>query len=231
MKLKHIIFALPFLFIINCSKKTNDPEFIKNISGRYLYNSDEIVKIYFNESDLFMEWRGAKSIKPLKISDSTFFVKEMNEKIYFAVNPKDKKMYMVKIPKEENQSVEYSFRMLDENEKTPSEYLINNEFQKALKNYQNIKERDSLDESIKESNLNSIGYRKLREKKYENAIEIFKINVALYPESSNVYDSLADAFMRSGDTIQAIENYKKSLIYDSGNASAKRIIKRLEKKS
>ena len=33
---------------------------------------------------------------------------------------------------------------------------------------------------------------------------IFKINVALYPTSSNVYDSLAEAFMKSGDTVKAI---------------------------
>ena len=230
MKLKHLIFTLSILFISSCSKKTNDPEFIKNVTGRYLYNSDELVKIYFNENELLMEWRGAKNIKPLRINDTTFFVKEMNEKIYFQTNPSNHKLYMILIPKDKNKSMVYNYRKLDDNQKTPSEYLMNNEYEKALDAYKVIKERDSLDSSINEKNLNSLGYRKLREKKYENAINIFKINVALYPESSNVYDSLADAFMKSGDTIQAIVNYKKSLEFDSGNARAKRNIKRLEKK-
>ncbi len=74
-----------------------------------------------------------------------------------------------------------------------------------------------------------MGYAQLRKKKYENAINIFKINVALYPTSSNVYDSLGDAFRKKGDTIKAISNYKKSLEFDSGNARAKRIISKLEK--
>jgi predicted Zn-dependent protease len=54
--------------------------------------------------------------------------------------------------------------------------------------------------------------------------------MALYPNSSNVYDSLAEAYMKSGDTVQSIENYKKSLTLDSGNERAKRQLKKLEKK-
>ncbi len=230
MKYKYLLFLFLLVFINSCSKKTNDPEFVKNVTGRYLYNSDELVNVHFDENELFMEWRGAKNIKPLKINDSTFFVKEMNEKVYFQINPSDKKLYMVLIPKEKDKPAEYNYRKLDENEKIPSEYLMNNEFDKALDAYKIIKEKDSLDSTINENNLNTLGYKKLREKKYENAIDIFKINVALYPESSNVYDSLADAFMKSGDTIQAIKNYKRSLEFDSGNARAKRNIKRLEKK-
>lgn len=230
MKYKYLLFLFLLVFINSCSKKTNDPEFVKNVTGRYLYNSDELVSVHFDENELFMEWRGAKNIKPLKINDSTFFVKEMNEKVYFQINPSDKKLYMVLIPKEKDKPAEYNYRKLDKNEKIPSEYLMNNEFDKALDAYKVIKEKDSLDSTINENNLNTLGYKKLREKKYENAIDIFKINVALYPESSNVYDSLADAFMKSGDTIQAIKNYKRSLEFDSGNARAKRNIKRLEKK-
>ncbi|MBE0424859.1 MAG: hypothetical protein IBX66_13150 [Lutibacter sp.] len=47
----------------------------------------------------------------------------------------------------------------------------------------------------------------MREKNFELAIAIFKINVALYPKSSNVYDSLGEAYLKSGDTLKAIENY------------------------
>jgi predicted negative regulator of RcsB-dependent stress response len=45
-----------------------------------------------------------------------------------------------------------------------------------------------------------------------------------------VYDSLGEAFMKSGDTIEAIKNYKKSLALDSGNRRAKRILEKLENK-
>ena len=73
--------------------------------------------------------------------------------------------------------------------------------------------------------FNSLCYSLLREKKYENAINVFKINVALYPNSSNVYDSLADAYLRSGDSIQAYNNYKMSLELDVDNVRAQQYIK------
>lgn len=230
MKLKGSISILLFTLIFSCSSNSNSSEFIKKATGRYLYNSDEIVEVYFNENKLYLKWRGAKKIKPLKVNDSTFFVKEMNEKIQFLTNLENQNLYIVLVPKEEDKSINYNFIKLKENEKVPSEYLANKHYDKALEGYLAIKEKDSLDSSIDENYLNSIGYKALREKNFEMAKAIFKINAALYPNSSNVYDSLGEAYMKSGDTVQAIEYYKKSLVLDSGNSGAKRIISKLENK-
>jgi tetratricopeptide (TPR) repeat protein len=60
------------------------------------------------------------------------------------------------------------------------------------------------------------------------AIEIFKFNVELFPESSNVYDSLGEAFMKSGDNKNAIKNYQKSLELNPDNNNAKEMLKNLE---
>jgi len=118
---------------------------------------------------------------------------------------------------------------LEVNENVPSEHLKNNEFDKATKGYLTIQKNDSLDSAVDENSFNSLGYRKLRDENFQEAIEIFKINAVLYPNSANVYDSLAEAYMKSGDTLQAITNYKKSLTIDSGNARAKKLIEKLEK--
>jgi tetratricopeptide (TPR) repeat protein len=230
MKIKHFIFIFSLILFYSCSSTSNNLEFIKKVTGRYLYNSDEVVEVYFKENELFMVWRGAKNIKPLKINDSTFYVKEMNEKIQFLTNPSNQQEYISLVPKKEGQSIAYNYKKLKAGEKIPSEYLKNNEFDKALEGYLTIQKTDSLSAAINEGNLNSFGYTVLRKKKYENAINIFKINIALYPTSPDVYDSLGDAFRKKGDTAQAIVNYKKSLEFDSGNARVKRIIKRLEKK-
>ena len=53
-----------------------------------------------------------------------------------------------------------------------------------------------------------------------SAIEIFKANVFFYPEASNTYDSLAEAYMTAGDKERAIENYEKSLALDPNNENA-----------
>lgn len=230
MKFNHLFLFLVFALFYGCSNNSNDPEFIKKAAGRYLFNSDEVIHIYFEENEMYIEWRGAKKIKPLKVNDSTFFVKEMNEKILFLTNPANQQCYISLIPKEEKKSIVYNFLKLKEGEKAPSEHLANKEFDKALEGYLAIKKKDSLDSSIDEKYLNSLGYKTLREKNFEMAKAIFKINVALYPNSSNVYDSLAEAYMKSGDTLHAIENYKKSLAFDSGNKRAKNQLKILEKK-
>jgi len=204
--------------------------FVEQFSGRYLYNSDEIIEAYFEHELLFLKWRGANKIKPLKTDDNTFFVKEMNEKIQFLSNPKDQKQYMVLVPKMEGEKITYNFRKLEDSEKVPSEYLKEFNYEKALEGYLAIQAVDSLDANINEINFNDVGYAAMRKENYEDAIHILKINVALYPDSPNVYDSLGEAFMKSGDTIEAIKNYKKSIALDSGNRRAKRILKKLEKK-
>jgi hypothetical protein len=230
MKLITYISLSFIISLLSCSNSNNSSEFIAKTTGRYLYNSDEVIEVYFKENNLYMIWRGASNIKPLKVNDSTFYVKEMNEKIQFLTNPSDLQEYMVLVPKEGNNLVEYNFKKLASDEKVPSEYLLNDNYEKALNGYLDIKEKDSLDTAIDERAINSWGYKKLRENDHLTAINIFKINIALHPASSNVYDSLGQAFLKSGDTIQAIDNYKRSLALDSGNARAKRVLERLEKK-
>lgn len=77
-------------------------------------------------------------------------------------------------------------------------------------------------ESTDESQMNTLGYRFLQTKKLKEAIEIFKLNVEAYPKSWNVYDSLAEAYMLSGDKELAIKNYEISLKLNPGNAKRHR---------
>ncbi|HKJ07441.1 MAG TPA: hypothetical protein VJ970_08255 [Flavobacteriaceae bacterium] len=221
-----------FLFLlISCNSNQNNNEFIETYQGRYLYNSNEVLEVYFVENELFMKWRGADNIKPLKTSENEFFVKEMNEKVKFVTHKNNGLKYISIVPKTDTTSVLKSFKKLADTVKTPSEYFNNKQYNKALNAYLLIKEQDSLDPNINENHLNRMGYRYLRDDKYNLALEIFKINVALYPYSSNVYDSLGEAYLKQGDSAKAVINYKKSLSLDSGNKRAKRIIKEVETKS
>lgn len=230
MKHSFLILYLLTYILLSCSKSSNSPEFIEQVTGRYLYNSDEIIEVYFQNEELFIKWHGANKIHPLKLDEQTFFVKEMNEKVRFLINPDDQTMYFSLVPKDKDQPISYNFKKLNNGELTPSEYFKNKDFEKALQGYLDIQRKDSLDSNIVESDFNSKGYSHLRKGHFNEAIQIFKINVALYPDSPNVYDSLGEAFMKSGDTISAIDNYKKSLALNSGNKNAKKQLKRLEKK-
>ena len=184
---------LSILLGSSCSKPVNSKMFIEQNTGRFLFNSDELVEVYFENGILFLNWIGATKIKPLKIDDTTFYIKEMNEKVQFLTNPEDGKLYMVLVPKNEEDPLVFNYRKLEKNEKIPKEYIDEQDYTAALQGYLDIKSKDSLDPNINEGNFNSLGYSELREQNFKEAIEIFKINVALYPESPNVYDSLGQA--------------------------------------
>lgn len=228
MRFNQILLLILFFPIISCQKESNSSEFIEKVNGRYLFNSNEVIEVFFKENDLFLKWREADQIHPIKVDENTFFVKEMNEKIQFLMNPEDQNIYMVLLPKNKSESLEYRVKKMINGEIIPSEYLKRNEYDNALNAFLLLKKTDSLDPVINEGYLNKIGYQELSEKNYKYAIDIFKINVALYPNSGNVFDSLGDAFRKEGDTAQAIINYKKSLELDSSNLRIKRKLNKLE---
>ncbi len=75
--------------------------------------------------------------------------------------------------------------------------------------------------------LNSLVYRLMRSDQLQDAIAVFELNVAEYPDASNPYDSLGEAYLAAGDTVRAIENYQKSVQLDPGNTNGKAVLERL----
>lgn len=65
----------------------------------------------------------------------------------------------------------------------------------------------------------------------EAAISIFKLSTEEFPESANVWDSLAEAYMKAGQTQLAITNYGKSLELNPTNTHAVNMLNKLEEKS
>jgi tetratricopeptide (TPR) repeat protein len=86
----------------------------------------------------------------------------------------------------------------------------------------------SEDFTAMESEFNTLGYRLLAMDRTDEAIKLFKLNTEYYPESSNAFDSLGEAYMEAGDTELAVENYRKSLDLDPNNTNAKAMIDKLE---
>ena len=83
------------------------------------------------------------------------------------------------------------------------------------------------DIKITERDINELGYHLLHGDLLKEAIEIFRLNVAEYPNSWNAYDSLGEAYIKNGDKELAIQNYNKSLELNPQNENAKLILKKL----
>jgi CubicO group peptidase (beta-lactamase class C family) len=100
----------------------------------------------------------------------------------------------------------------------------------GLAQYHDLKTQQSSVYDFREEELNRLGYQLMQAKKLREAIEIFKLNVEEYPKGFNTYDSLGEAYMTSGDTALAVQNYKKSLELNPQNTNAVDMLKRLEDK-
>jgi CubicO group peptidase (beta-lactamase class C family) len=102
--------------------------------------------------------------------------------------------------------------------------------QAALDHYRRAKSAGFAGQSHDPKILNSFGYSLLREKRFRDAITVFKLNVDEYPQDANTYDSLAEAYMSAGDRDRAIANYEESLRLNPGNENAVSQLKELRAK-
>ncbi len=101
------------------------------------------------------------------------------------------------------------------------------------KNIDNVIERANLTKNAERSfynsvnNLNELGYHYLEKNEDKKALEIFKLNVLLFPNDWNVYDSYGEALLKTKNNSEAKKMYKKSLELNPDNDNAKDILKSL----
>lgn len=89
----------------------------------------------------------------------------------------------------------------------------------AIAEVKKLQKKDS-DFELSEREVNNWGYKLLAQKRPADALEIFKLNVYLYPQSANAFDSLGEIFAELGNTKLAIKNYAKSLKLNPENKNA-----------
>jgi len=82
---------------------------------------------------------------------------------------------------------------------------------------------------ISESSINSLGYALIRKERNEEALRIFELNIDLYPNKYNTYDSYGECLLILGFKEKGIEAYKKSLELNPENDNARKIIEQHQK--
>lgn len=108
-----------------------------------------------------------------------------------------------------------------------SPMILEGEYEKAKAFF--TRHFDNSQYDFSEKAFNKFGYNLLEEQKHKEAIEVFKWNIDLNPKSSNVYDSLAEAYLKFGDKQNALKYYKIAFEMDSKNKNAKTLIDQLSK--
>ncbi|ASK28628.1 hypothetical protein CEY12_00235 [Chryseobacterium sp. T16E-39] len=108
---------------------------------------------------------------------------------------------------------------LSSNMKLLRKQVINGGFSNIDKAYKTLK-KDHKDFSLTEDEINAWGYQLLGLNKKNEALNVFKLNTLLFPESANVFDSYGEILETMGNRKEAIVNYKKSLLLNPGNTNA-----------
>jgi dienelactone hydrolase len=88
--------------------------------------------------------------------------------------------------------------------------------------------KDNPDFKLEEGAINSWASQLISENHLPEATELLKLNVQLNPGSASAYDSLGEAYTKSGQKELAIESYRKSLEKNPDNINARDKLKQLQ---
>lgn len=100
-------------------------------------------------------------------------------------------------------------------------------YKNAITEVKGLKKRNK-NLAVTEAEVNSWGYQLLAQKRIADALEVFKLNVYLYPQSANTYDSLGEIYAELGDTELAVKNYEQALKRNPQNKNAEQQLKKLK---
>jgi tetratricopeptide (TPR) repeat protein len=77
-----------------------------------------------------------------------------------------------------------------------------------------------------ENALNNFGYDVMK-KDPAGAVQVLRLNAEQFPQSGNVWDSLAEAYMKSGNLTAAKEYYEKALTRDPTDQNAQDMLRKI----
>jgi len=95
----------------------------------------------------------------------------------------------------------------------------------GISHYNSIKHSESY--SLRETEMNAIGYQLMGSDKLEEANKIFQLIIEEFPTSSNAYDSFGESLMKLGKNNLAIKNYRKSVALNPNNQNGIDFLKKL----
>jgi CubicO group peptidase (beta-lactamase class C family) len=193
--------------------------------GRFLVNPDRVLTITKEYGKLYGEPTASPRVELFAVSENEFIRSDVNVRYTFERNAGGK-VDSIKLRFNDGGS---DAPRISQGAMVPYEQLMAGKPAEAAEGYKKIKSEKPNNAVVSETRLNDLGYSLLQQKKVAEAITVFKVNADLYPQSANVYDSLAEAYMTNGEKQLAIANYKKSVELNPQNTNAMGMLKKLER--
>ena len=104
--------------------------------------------------------------------------------------------------------------------------LMKSGIEEAISTYEKLK--NSSDYRVVEDEFNTLGYEILEGARPKDSIPVFEAVTRRFPKSWNAWDSLGEAFLKTGNKKKALEYYRKSVKLNPKNESGAKIIKQIE---
>ena len=99
----------------------------------------------------------------------------------------------------------------------PDTFVVVGGLKGVEEHYEKLSKKFGFSIAVPEQLMNQVGYQLMFAEKPEEAIAAFKSTVERYPDSANVYDSLAEAYERGGRLDLAAPLYEKAQILGQQN--------------
>jgi CubicO group peptidase (beta-lactamase class C family) len=200
-----------------------DADKLAGYEGRFLVNPDRVLTITRQNGRLRAQPTQDQGFDLLPISETEFIRSDGNVRYIFVRNAAGR-AEAITLRFGEGTS---EARRISGESVIPFELLTAGKVNEAVEAYKKIKREQPDNNAVSEDRLNLLGYGLLQQKKVAEAIAVFKVNVELYPQSWNAYDSLGEAYMVNGEKEMAITNYKKSLELNPKNQNGIAMLKKL----
>jgi tetratricopeptide (TPR) repeat protein len=176
------------------------------LSGRYQLNSDEAFTLEARGNRLFGKPPAGEEYELFPIAQDLFVRKERETR--YQIETSGGKVSGILLLANGQR---ITAKRMSPGVKLPSDDLYAGRIEEAIKAYRALYASKADDPGVAEGRLNRLGYDFLGRKEYAKAIAILTLNTELYAASSNTYDSLAEAYLASGDRVRALEMYRAVL--------------------
>jgi CubicO group peptidase (beta-lactamase class C family) len=197
------------------------PTRLNEYVGRFLVNPDRVLTVTQESGGLYAEPTASPKFELFPVSESEFVRKDIDIRYTFMKSPSGS-VVAIRLNFAEGSS---EAPRISKNAMVPYEQLTMGKLAEAIGGYKTIKREKPANAAVQEARLNFLGYSLLRDKRIAEAIAVFNVNAELYPQSSNAYNSLGEAYLANGDKELAAINYKKSLALDPHNRNAANMLK------
>ena len=196
--------------------------------GRYRIGFDDVATVSEKGGNLFCQTAEMGESRLYPISRDTMLFKERLEQLVFEWDADGTVSTCIIISGAGTGRSETRAIKMAAGEMTPMERLLSSDAEGAIAAYKKIKIDFPDDPGVAEARFNNLGYRLLNEHKLAEALAVFQLNIVLYPNSGNCWDSMGEALVAAGRKEEALSHYRKALELNPSNGNAARWIEKLE---